>query len=613
MFSLPDSLLPAHLSKFLKENKNQMTKLCDAVLICEGQRFPVHRVVLAASSKYFKCLFSYSEEQKEEFNLEGISRIGLSEVLTHLGGNEMVLNMRNVCEVLHAADFLIVPSASHLCSTFLVEHLKPSNVLGVESTAKRFGLKKVADDSFEFALDHLEAVAACEEFADISVERLTKLLGDDRINVKEEVVWRIAFAWLEVDQSSRRIHLDQVLGCVRFGLMEFESFQQCVARYEVGDAQVVKEANMFLNAMKSMSEEKANQVRTTYAETPLFARPRCPSHFVITIGGYSSAPVSGIEVFDQTANRWSPLPISLPKGIAKSTAQAIGSKVYILGGYEEVGENGEWRMVRDTFILDINQPLLKSAVLMTEPRAFATSATVGSTIYVFGGKRSYLSQVWLKSCEKLDTLKSPMNWERIAPMGTGRGDAGAAVVDGKVLVVGGFSGHNFLSSVEVYNPSTNTWQMGPSLKAPRSGMGVAVLEGTVYVAGGNRGTGRLRSVERLAPGAKRWVKVASLPTKRSNFSLVSLGDKLLAAGGFDGSGVTDVVEVYHPELNKWQVVSSLPSPKSALSAVVVARRKLDKEAEERCRYKNRNHLMDEQIVELMAMSKISNDDASETH
>ena len=165
---------------------------------------------------------------------------------------------------------------------------------------------------------------------------------------------------------------------------------------------------------------------------------------------------------------------------------------------------GQTRMLRDVFLLDINQSSMKRVLSMTEPRAFATSASMGSTIYVFGGKGSPLSQVRLKSCEKLDTLKSPMNWERIAPMGTGRGDAGAAVVDGKVLVVGGFSGHNFLSSVEVYNPSTNTWQMGPSLKVPRSGMGVAVLEGTVYVAGGNRGTGRLRSVERLAPGAKRY-------------------------------------------------------------------------------------------------------------
>ena len=107
------------------------------------------------------------------------------------------------------------------------------------------------------------------------------------------------------------------------------------------------------------------------------------------------------------------------------------------------------------------------------------------------------------------------------------------------------------------------------------------------------------------------MKVASLPTKRSNFSLVSLGGKLLAAGGYDGWGVTDKVEVFHPELNMWQVVSSLPSPKSALCAVVVARKTLDKEAEERCRYKNRSCLMEEQIVELLAKSKISNDETPE--
>ena len=107
------------------------------------------------------------------------------------------------------------------------------------------------------------------------------------------------------------------------------------------------------------------------------------------------------------------------------------------------------------------------------------------------------------------------------------------------------------------------------------------------------------------------MKVASLPTKRSHFSLVSLGGKLLAAGGIDGSGEIDVVEVYHPELNRWQVVSSLPSPKYALCAVVVARKVLNKEAEERCRYKNRSRLMEEQIVELLAKSTISNDETPE--
>ena len=136
----PGCVLPAHLRDFLKE-KPQMAKFSDANLVCEGRRFPVSRVVLAAASKYFNCLFSYQTEHHEkEFTLEGLTSVGLAEVLTHLTGGEMVLSMSNVCEVLHAADFLIVPAASQVCSDFLVEHLEPCNVLGVELAAKRFDL-----------------------------------------------------------------------------------------------------------------------------------------------------------------------------------------------------------------------------------------------------------------------------------------------------------------------------------------------------------------------------------------------------------------------------------------------------------------------------------------
>ena len=152
---------------------------------------------------------------------------------------------------------------------------------------------------------------------------------------------------------------------------------------------------------------------------------------------------------------------------------------------------------RENYIFDVGESSIVSGVPMRMQRAAATSAQVGSIIYVFGGSDGPFNQVRMNSCEKLDTSKSPMNWERIASMESGKGDAGAVVADGKIMVVGGFSGKGFLSSVEIYNPLTNTWQRGPSLQAPRSGMGLAVLHGVVYIAGGNRGTGRLCSVERL--------------------------------------------------------------------------------------------------------------------
>ena len=507
----PGCVLPAHLRDFLKE-KQQMAKFSDAILVCEERKFPVSRVVLAAASKYFNCLFTYdtTEHQEKEFTLEGLTSVGLAEVLTHLTGGDMVLSMSNVCDVLHAADFLIVPAASRTCSAFLVEHLKPCNVLGVESAAKRFDLSKMEERSHEFALKHLEEVAACEEFTSLPLDNLTRLLSDDRVGLNEEDVLRIAFTWVEADLPARRSHLQRVLSCVRFGLMDVKSVQEYAAHYGVGDVEVVKLAIAYLTAIEDLDLENAGLLRTSYKETPAFALPRLPKHFVITIGGgFFSAPTSRIEVFDPSSDRWSSLPVSLPRGLAYSTAQYLGGRIFILGGLSPVQNAQELpvieqtRMLREIYILDFDESSIVSGVPMKEQRACATSAQVGSIIYVFGGKDSPLNQVRMKSCEKLDTRKSPMNWERIAPMEDGRGDAGAAVVNGEVMVVGGFSGNKFLSSVEIYNPSTNTWQRGPSLQAPRSGMGVAVLDGVVYIAGGIRGTGRLFSVERLLPGDKR--------------------------------------------------------------------------------------------------------------
>ena len=362
-------------------------------------------------------------------------------------------------------------------------------------------------------------MATCDEFSNLSVDALTRLLADDRVSLKEEVVWQIGFTWLQADQAARSSNdFERVFGCVRFALMGLEAFQKCAIQYGVQEVQVVKEAKTYLTAMEFMDQDNAplhyrmvsaQKLRTSFKETPAFASPRIPKNFLITLGGFLAAPISDVGVYDPTSNRWSSLPVSLPQGLAYSTAQCLGNKIFLMGGVtidqptEELEVVGETRMLRSVVLYEIGDSSVKNGVTMKKPRAFAASAQVGSTIFVFGGRSSPDSPDRLKACEKLDTLQSPMNWERVAPMESGRADAGAVVVGGKVMVVGGFSGTDFLSSVEIYNPSDNTWQSGPSLPAPRSGMGVAALDGTVYVAGGNRGTGRLCSVDKLMPGANR--------------------------------------------------------------------------------------------------------------
>ena len=48
---------------------------------------------------------------------------------------------------------------------------------------------------------------------------------------------------------------------------------------------------------------------------------------------------------------------------------------------------------------------------------------------------------------------------------------------GKIWVVGGCDAWNPLRSVEIYDPSNNSWSQGPPIATPRRGCGLAVRKG----------------------------------------------------------------------------------------------------------------------------------------
>ena len=53
-------------------------------------------------------------------------------------------------------------------------------------------------------------------------------------------------------------------------------------------------------------------------------------------------------------------------------------------------------------------------------------------------------------------LSDQGTWSRGAPMPTERGEVGAAAVDGRIYVVGAYSGAT--SANEAYDPTTDSWQ-----------------------------------------------------------------------------------------------------------------------------------------------------------
>ena len=71
---------------------------------------------------------------------------------------------------------------------------------------------------------------------------------------------------------------------------------------------------------------------------------------------------------------------------------------------------------------------------------------------------------------------------------------GAAALDSKLYVCGGYDGVSSLSSVERYDPAANQWSLACHMTRHRSAAGVTVFDGQIYALGGHDGLSIFDSV-----------------------------------------------------------------------------------------------------------------------
>lgn len=132
------------------------------------------------------------------------------------------------------------------------------------------------------------------------------------------------------------------------------------------------------------------------------------------------------------------------------------------------------------------------------------------------------------------------SWSKRAAMPTARNHAAAGVIDNRIYVVGGRTGSVFIPNafnvdlVEEYNPATDQWALRAPMPTPRSATAWGVRGGRMYVAGGevrHRDIwGTYTTVEAFDPKSNTWTRLPPMPMPRhglaggvigNNFHLVS--------------------------------------------------------------------------------------------
>ena len=150
----------------------------------------------------------------------------------------------------------------------------------------------------------------------------------------------------------------------------------------------------------------------------------------------------------------------------------------------------------------------------------------------------------------------------------------AAVVDGKIYVVGGeiYDEGDVMAMdrVDMYDPAVDSWQPMAAMPTARSSHAAAVVDGKIYVSGGYLPTGVYSdALEAYDPVADTWTTLASLSEARAFHASAAVHGKLCVFGGYSDSGRMDLVEVYSPASNSWARAADLPCPFDEFVAVAL--------------------------------------------
>jgi N-acetylneuraminic acid mutarotase len=280
------------------------------------------------------------------------------------------------------------------------------------------------------------------------------------------------------------------------------------------------------------------------------------------MGGWDNGKARGANYeYDPATDKWTKKQ-SMPRPAHHAALAAVNGKIYAFGGFvapatTAIPLGAAWEPIADAYEFNPATDSWKPLAPLPGKRGSAIAAEVGGKIYVIGGattmdgdKAPFFTAFGPAKVLATNDVYDPATnkWESRNPMSVPRNHAFSGVVNGKIYVIGGRTGHGFILSatntdvVEAYDPASNAWSM-PKERMPtaRSG-GASGTDGRIiYVAGGEVTTtelvGAYRALEAYNPATNSWTTLPSMPMPRHGVAGAVIGNRFhLVSGMIQSAG-----------------------------------------------------------------------------
>jgi len=508
--------------------------LCDVFLVVDNCRLPAHKVVLAASSPFFKAFFTSElpggnsgNEYKVDIPEFRTDTENVKELLKYVYTREVEISEGNAKELFVIADFFHILSLRDACTEFLKVNLKPSNCLGIQIFAEGY-CQLLYEAASQFINSHLGDIWKAEEFLCYDFDDVKELICGERLDIKmqrKEVLDGIR-AWVKRDPDTREHHFAELFSHLRLSEMSLQfiteviNCDEFVRRSDVCEGWVTAELDTrgVTEGIVLLTEEGRASCYTPTTKTwfdlfrlPSFNEVRttvvCGSEGMVYAIGWKDDRLT-IEKFNPQDNIWSQVLWKFTRRLL--AAATVEDCIYLLT------ENGVTRY----------KPVYNSwqdVAPMSYSRWGLCAVSLNGLVYAIGG-HDERSRRGINVVERYDPNND--QWENAPFMCKKRCFASATVMDNKIFVVGGECNNLTLQNCEVYDPTTNTWSvLRAKLCVPRSNAAIANTRRKIFVFGGTFHNG---TVECYDKDKEEWTEVRQCPsTMPFKFACTTLLPKAL--------------------------------------------------------------------------------------
>jgi hypothetical protein len=278
----------------------------------------------------------------------------------------------------------------------------------------------------------------------------------------------------------------------------------------------------------------------------------------------------------ETSERWRRAG-RLPVARDELRAVPVGRRVFILGGHGR-RPDGRLESVPSMSVLDTRSGRVTRAPDMPVPLDHAAAASDGRSVWVAGGFSNFEA-----SGDVLRYSPGERRWTTEPSLRFARGGGGAEFIDGRLYVVGGspptlpVPNQKPYTFLEIFDPRTGRWTLGPGMPTARHHLGTAVLDGKLYVLGGREpGDFSLAAFERYDPETNQWTEMPPLPQGAGGLAAAGVGGQIVALGGGDDAEgwVTPATWAFDPDAARWRRLADLSVARHGHAAAVVGRQVL---------------------------------------